>query len=143
MALPRSKYVKEGEEGVYHCYTRCVRRSFLCGFDALTRRDFSHRKKWIAKRLRFLSTIFAIDVCSFSVMETHHHEILRTRPDIAARWSDREVATRWLTLSPHHRHRKGISLPPPEKDICALADCAERIAVLRKRLCSLSWFMGQ
>ncbi|MBP1596384.1 MAG: hypothetical protein H6Q05_1761, partial [Acidobacteria bacterium] len=29
MALPRSKYVLEGQEGVYHCFTRCVRRAFL------------------------------------------------------------------------------------------------------------------
>ena len=27
MALPRSKYVKEGKEGVYHCFSRCVRRA--------------------------------------------------------------------------------------------------------------------
>ena len=44
MALPRSKYVKDGEEGFYHCFSRCVRRGFLCGFDKLTGRDYSHRK---------------------------------------------------------------------------------------------------
>ena len=44
MALPRSRYVQEGQEGVFHCFSRCVRRAFLYGFDALTRRDFSHRK---------------------------------------------------------------------------------------------------
>jgi putative transposase len=46
MALPRSKYVEEGKEGVYHCFTRCVRRAFLYGFDPHTGRDFSHRKVW-------------------------------------------------------------------------------------------------
>jgi len=39
MALPRSQYVREGQEGVYHCFARCVRRAFLYGSDALTRRD--------------------------------------------------------------------------------------------------------
>jgi hypothetical protein len=29
MALPRSHYVQEGEEAVYHCFSRCVRRAFL------------------------------------------------------------------------------------------------------------------
>ena len=86
MALPRSKYVREGQEGVYHCFSRCVRRAFLCGFDTLTRRDFSHRKAWLVDRLRYLAAIFAIEVCAYAVMETHDHTILRTRPDIVARW---------------------------------------------------------
>ena len=92
MALPRSQYVQEGQEGVYHCFTRCVRRAFLCGFDPQTGRDFSHRKSWLVDRLRFLASIFAIDVCAFAVMDTHCHYILRIRPDIVARWSDLEVA---------------------------------------------------
>jgi REP element-mobilizing transposase RayT len=143
MALPRSLYVQEGQEGVYHCFARCVRRAFLYGFDALTRRDFSHRKAWLVDRLRFLSAIFAIEVCAYAVLENHYHAILRTRPDIVARWSDREVATRWLTLFPRHRDLEGTPIPPLEKEICALADCPERIAELRRRLSSLSWFMGR
>jgi REP element-mobilizing transposase RayT len=143
MALPRSKYVQEGQEGVYHCYSRCVRRAFLCGFDTLTLRDFSHRKAWLVDRLRYLAAIFAIEVCAYAVMETHYHTILRTRPDIVALWSDREVATRWLTLFPQHHDISGAPMPPTEKEITALADRPERIAVLRKRLCSLSWFMGR
>jgi hypothetical protein len=34
-------------------------------------------------------------------------------------------------------------MPPREEEICALADRPERIAQLRQRLCSLSWFMGR
>ena len=143
MGLPRSQYVQEGEEGVYHCYSRCVRRAFLFGFDALTRRDFSHRKSWVVGRLRHLASIFAIEVCAYAVMITHHHSVLRTRPDLAALWSDREVAARWLTLFPRHRDPKGVPLPPTEKEIQALTDLPDRIAELRKRLCSLSWFMGR
>ena len=52
MGLPRSRYVKDGEEGVYHCFSRCVRRAFLCGFDKVTGRDFSHRKAWVVDKLR-------------------------------------------------------------------------------------------
>jgi REP element-mobilizing transposase RayT len=143
MALPRSKYVQEGQEGVYHCFSRCVRRAFLYGFDAVTQRDFSHRKAWLVERLRFLAAIFAIEVCAYAVMENHYHTVLRTRPDIVATWSDQEVASRWLKLFPRHRDQQGTALRPAEKDICALADCPERIARLRQRLCSLSWFMGR
>jgi hypothetical protein len=143
MALPRNKYVKDGQEGVYHCFTRCVRRAFLCGFDPLTGRDFSHRKAWVVDRLRYLAAIFAIDVCAYAVMENHDHTILRTRPDIVASWSDQEVATRWLTLFPPRRGVKRTATPPTEEEISALAAHSERIAQLRKRLCSLSWFMGR
>jgi putative transposase len=143
MALPRSKYVQAGQEGVYHCFSRCVRRAFLYGFDALTRRDFSHRKAWLVDRLRYLAAIFAIEVCAYAVMENHYHIILRTRPDIAAGWSDPEVARRWLTLFPRHRDLRGIPIPPTEEEISALAACTERIAKLRLRLSSLSWFMGR
>jgi REP element-mobilizing transposase RayT len=93
--------------------------------------------------LRYLAAIFAIEVCAYAVMETHYHTILRTRPDIVALWSDREVATRWLTLYPQHHDISGAPMLPSEKDITALADRPERIAELRKRLCSLSWFMGR
>ncbi len=142
MALPRSKYVKEGQEGVFHCFSRCVRRAFLCGYDTLTNRDFSHRKALLLDRLRQLATIFAVEVCAYAIMMNHFHTILRTRPDIAAAWSSRDVAIRWLTLFPHH-DRTGAALPPTENQISALADCPERIAQLRQRLSSLSWFMGR
>ena len=143
MGLPRSKYVKDGQEGVYHCFSRCVRRAFLYGYDALTNRDFSHRKAWLVDRLRHLAAVFAIEVCAYAVMENHYHSILRTRPDIVAGWSDWEVASRWLTLFPRHRAIGDTAILPAEEEIRALTYCPERIAQLRQRLCSLSWFMGR
>ncbi len=143
MALPRSKYVQEGKEGVYHCFCRCVRRAFLYGYDAYSGRDYSHRKEWLVNRLRHLASIFGIDVCAYSVMENHYHTIVRTRPDIVDGWSDREVASRWLKLCPSRRKSKKGAKPSMEEQIRALADCSDRIATLRKRLSSLSWFMGR
>jgi REP element-mobilizing transposase RayT len=143
MALPRSKYVQEGQEGVYHCFSRCVRRAFLYGFDPVTRRDFSHRKAWLLDRLRHLAAIFAIEVCAYAILHNHYHTILRTRPDIVATWSDQQVATRWVTLFPRRCPSTGAASPPVEEQIRALIHCPERIAILRKRLCSLSWFMGR
>jgi hypothetical protein len=143
MALPRSTYVKDGKEGVYHCFTRCVRRAFLCGIDLVTQRDYSHRRTWLVDRLRYLAGIFAIEVCAYAIMENHYHTILRTRPDIVSSWSDREVATRWLTLFPCYNRKKDEVEPPDEKQISALVNDLERITELRKRLSSLSWFMGR
>lgn len=143
MTLPRSKYVLEGQEGVYHCFSRCVRRAFLYGYDAVTQQDFSHRKAWLVDRLRYLAAVFAIDVCAYAVLENHYHTLLRLRPDIVAIWTDREVAIRWLTLFPRHDGPKGVADLPSELQICALTACPERIVELRRRLCSLSWFMGR
>lgn len=143
MALPRKQYVREGEIGVYHCTTRCVRRAFLSGYDKYSGRDYSHRKAWIEDRLRQLASIFAVDVITFSVMDNHYHVDLRTRPDIVAGWSDYEVARRWLTLCPIRYRSKKKPQVSVEEQIHSLADCPERIAELRKRLSSLSWFMGR
>jgi len=143
MGLPRSKYVKDGEEGVYHCFSRCVRRAFLYGFDPLTSQDYSHRKAWLVERLQYLATIFAIEVCAYAIMDNHYHVILRLIPGLVASWSDWEVAKRWLMLFPGHRALGCVATLPPEEEIRALMQCPERIAVLRKRLCSLSWFMGR
>jgi REP element-mobilizing transposase RayT len=143
MALPRSKYVQEGQEGVFHCFSRCVRRAFLYGFDPLTRRDYSYRKAWLLERMRFLAAIFAVEVCAYAILANHYHLIVRIRPDLVALWTDLEVALRWLRLFPRHRDASGAPIAPTEAEIRALADQPERIALLRKRLCSLSWFMGR
>ena len=140
MGLPRSQYVQEGQVGVYHCFSRCVRRAFLCGIDPQTRNDYSHRKTWLVDKLRELAAIFAVEVCAFAVMWNHYHTILRTRPDIVATWSDYEVASRWLTLFPRHCD---LGQVPIDKQIHALTQSPGRIATLRKRLSSLSWFMGR
>ena len=143
MGLPRKRYVQENQEGIYHCFSRCVRRAFLCGYDAVTNQDFSHRKAWIVDRMKFLASIFAIDVCAFAVLENHYHNILRTRPDIVASWSDHEVATRWLQLCPHKPRSKKKPAPSFEDQIAALLASPHRMAQLRLRLSSLSWFMGR
>jgi hypothetical protein len=115
----------------------------LFGVDSVTNQDYSHRKEWIVERLKFLAGIFAIDVCAYAVMATHSHEILRTRPDIVASWSDWEVASRWLQICPRKPRSKKKPALPIEVQINALLASPARIAELRKRLCSLSWFMGR
>jgi hypothetical protein len=53
------------------------------------------------------------------------------------------VAIRWLTLFPHRDRLTGQPLPPTELQIESLVSNSGRIEQLRKRLCSLSWFMGR
>jgi putative transposase len=136
MTYPRSHLI-DPSGGTYHVCSRCVRRSFLCGVDELTGRDFSHRREWIENRLLELSQIFSISVYSYAVMSNHYHIVLTIEPTLL---SDEEVAERWLKLCPvktkvadidqAHNFRKSLIM---END--------DRLAELRDRLQSLSWFM--
>ena len=85
---PRRNVVDDDHVGVYHVWSRCVRRAWLCGQDPLTGKDWRHRKAWFFERLQELTAIFAIDACVWAILANHYHLILRNRPDLAAQWSD-------------------------------------------------------
>lgn len=137
MTCPRNEIVNPEEQGVYHCYSRCVRRAFLCGYDALTGKNYDHRKQWVVDRLKTLSAVFFIEVLARAVMSNHNHLALRNRPDKQAEASDEEIARRWLTLFP----KAGTLGVPREQDVTTLARDKQRIKVLRTRLTDISWFM--
>ena len=140
-AYARREIVREGEVGVYHCVARCVRRAFLCGRDAHTGQSFEHRKGWIRRRLEELAGIFGIDVCGYAVMDNHLHVIVRTRPDVAAAWSDEEVAGRWWRLFPRRRNEDGTPAEPEPHELAMLVADPKAAAERRRRLGSLSWLM--
>ena len=49
----------------YHCVARCVRRSWLCGFDSYARKNFEHRKPWVERRILEMGEIFACGIYAF------------------------------------------------------------------------------
>ena len=99
VACARRKLLGRERQAVFHCWTRCVRRAFLCGRDPLTGKDFSHRRDWILRREEQLANLFAIEIEFRAELSNHLHAVLRTRPQIARRWSPQEVARRWLTIT--------------------------------------------
>ncbi len=87
MTRPRSALISLADTPWYHVVNRCVRRAFLCGYDAHTGQNFEHRRGWVETRIRELSSVFAIDVAAYAVMSNHLHLILRNRPDVVAQWT--------------------------------------------------------
>ena len=71
MTIARRNLDDNKTAGFYHCTNRCVRRTFLCGFDELTGKDYSHRKDWLEQRMFELCDIFAIDIYAYAVMDNH------------------------------------------------------------------------
>ena len=67
--------------------------------------------------------------------------ILRSLPDVVAKWSDEFVARRWLRLFPPRREKDGSPAEPEEHEIGMITRDAERLAEIRRRLSDVSWWM--
>jgi hypothetical protein len=137
MTQARSQLVPPGTGGFYHCVQRCVRRAFLCGLDHCTGESFEHRKAWVSHRLTLLAECFAISIHAYAVMSNHLHLVVQLVPEATARWSDAEVAARWVRLFPP----RDDSAEAVEAKCQRLLGEAERLRVIRGRLCDLSWLM--
>jgi len=138
-SLPRGQVIDESVVGAYHVYGRVMQREFLLGRDPKTGRSHRHRKKLLRKRLEALASVFAVDCLDRAILDNHFHQILRNRPDVVARWSDREVAERWLRLK---RTELELLPPPSEKRIAALLADTVRLAKIRRQLSSISTYMA-
>ena len=138
MTKPRVQLVSLDDTPYYHVISRCVRRAFLCGSEG--DRCYEHRRQWIEDRIRLLSSLFAVDICSYAIMSNHFHIVVKINPAEADNWSQDDVIRRWLTLFKGplliQRYNRGEALGKAEHD--TISDIA---TVWRERLSSLSWFM--
>jgi len=112
----------------------------LCGEDKYSGQSFEHRRQWIVERIRFLTDIFPIEVCAYSIMSNHYHLVLYVNEEELAQCSDDDICTRWgkiYSLSPIvQRWQKG-ELSSDIQIEAALSVVGE----WRERLSSISWFM--
>jgi REP element-mobilizing transposase RayT len=139
--LNRSEICAYDDVQAFHLINRCVRRTYLCGKDRRSGKDFSHRKQWIRDRLEVLAGIFGIEILGFAVMSNHLHVVARTRPDVVKAWSDDEVALRWWRLFPQRRLADHSPAEPTEFELNMIRNDATRLSEKRKRLSDVSWFM--
>ncbi|HJN13299.1 MAG TPA: hypothetical protein QF564_31785 [Pirellulaceae bacterium] len=141
-ACPRSDVVCVGEVGVYHCWSRCVRRAFLCGQDPLTGKDYEYRREWIRDFEECLAGLFGIEVGFHAELSNHIHLVLRTRPDVVDSWSDEEVVRRWLGISHLTKSRNGQPREIFPARIALEMAIPHRVDKLRTRLSDPSFFMA-
>ena len=141
MTIKREAQVSLEATPYYHCTVRCVRKAYLCGEDYSTGENLDHRKQWIVSRLRFLSYIYAIEICAYAVMSNHYHVVLHIDKERALSWSKEEVAERWLQLYKGHLLVDRWLAEPGACDAATIDKVDEIIEEWRERLYNLSWFM--
>ncbi|WP_444995333.1 transposase [Aliikangiella sp. IMCC44359] len=140
MAIPRREQIDSENPGYYHLISRCVRRSFLCGFDAETGINYEHRRQWIENRLLQLADVFAIEVYAYAVMSNHYHLVVYSNPKAPEQWSDLTVAERWLKAFPGKIDKPEFQ-QQRQLRLQAIVNDKELLATYRKRLGDISWLM--
>lgn len=142
LTTARRQLISVDATSYYHCVSRCVRRSFLCGEDELTNISYEHRRGWIEQKIYALTQVYCIDVCAYAIMSNHYHLVLHINKDKAVTLSPHEVVEHW---SREHK-LPAIIQRWLNKQLTSQVEevkCAELIEVWRERLWSLSWFMKE
>ncbi|CAM4132720.1 transposase [Vibrio neonatus] len=140
MTTARKQLVSIDATPYYHCVSRCVRQSYLCGHDYKKRTCYNHRKQWVEQKLIALTYCYCIDVCAYAIMSNHYHLVLYINKNKALALSQLEVVERWsldhkLPLLIKRWLRKELTNRAEEEK------CNKIIELWRKRLWDLSWFM--
>jgi REP element-mobilizing transposase RayT len=140
MARARESLIDLDATPYYHCINRCIRRSYLCGEDSYSGNNFDHRRSWLVDKIKFLSTVFLIDIAAYAIMSNHYHLVLKVNRSKALNLTNNEVIARWYQL--YHgcvlvdRYRSGEKL-----DSSHMLKINEIVDEWRSRLYDISWFM--
>ncbi|WCE32168.1 transposase [Vibrio sp. SCSIO 43137] len=142
MTTARKQLVSPEATPYYHCVSRCVRRSFLCGEDPVTQKSYEHRRDWIEHKVYALSQVYCIDVCAYAVMSNHYHLVLHINKEEALKLSEYEVVERWQQLHKppllvQNWQAGKLTSDAEKKAASSIIEC------WRKRLWNLSWFMKE
>ena len=140
MTRARNCQIDLAATAFYHVINRCIKRSFLCGEDSYSGKNYEHRRQWLIDRIKSLSSVYSIDIAAYAIMSNHYHLVLHVDKEQAQSWSMDEVIARWYKLFKgtllvdEYRHSDQVA----QWHLQAVRDVVE---VWRKRLYDISWFM--
>ena len=140
MTRARKSIIDLAATPYYHVISRCVRRAYLCGEDEVSGKNFEYRRQWIEDRIKFLASVFAIDICAFAIMQNHYHIVLKVQTHQTKEWSDLEVIERWRNLY----NADSVLVDLYLNDDATGAQICEAKNIIdgwRTNLSSISWFM--
>jgi REP element-mobilizing transposase RayT len=139
--MPRYSQLDLAETKWYHVVSRCVRRAYLCGHDHNSGISYEHRRAWVEERIKYLASIFTVDIAAFSIMHNHYHIVVRVDDERIWDMPTEEVIRRWsllykgpIIIQRYMQQRQSMS----EGELLQVEKLA---AEYRTRLCDLSWFM--
>ena len=142
LTTARKQLVSTDVTSYYHCVSRCVRRSFLCGKDIVTNRCYEHRREWIEQKIYALTDVYCIEICAYAIMSNHYHLVVNINQDKALKLTLHQVVERWSQI-----HKLPVLIQRwQNKQLTGQIEerrCIELIEVWRARLSSLSWFMKE
>ena len=102
MPQPRRSQISLSDPPFYHCVSRCVRRSFLCGVDNYSGQSYEHRRGWVEQQLLFYLQYFPLithhRICTYAVMSNHVHVVLHEDVTQVMAWTDNEIVRRCIGL---------------------------------------------
>ena len=140
MTRSRKEQISVEETPYYHLFSRCVRRTMLCGEDKESGNNYEHRRQWIEDRIRLLASLFTVDICAYAVMSNHYHICVKLCPEEIEALSDNEILDRWTSLYNGpllvQKKQAGKSLGVAESK-----RLDKLITKYRGRLSDVSWFM--
>ena len=73
---------------------------FFCGVDHYSGQSCEHRRQWVVDRIVLLSSLIAIDVCTYAVMSNHYHLGLKLFLELLNDLSDGQIMDRWWAIDP-------------------------------------------
>ncbi len=126
---------------VVHTVQRCVRRAFLMEPNNPEKKNYLNRRQWVRDKLKALASVYAIDILNYAILSNHVHLVIRNRPDVVAKWSNRELAVRWLRVFPGKRLELEHLGDPTKQQIKALLADQKKMREIRMRMSDISWFM--
>lgn len=142
MTTARSRLICPDITPYYHCVSRCVRRSYLCGYDSVSGQSYQHRRNWVEQRILYLARVYCIQICAYAVMSNHYHLVVCIDKDTATTLTSKAVIERWgmehALPAIIQRFLSGQLHSEEERK-----SCNALIEIWRKRLFSLSWFMKE